>query len=73
MAVGTVGIGDDGEIGVAERGELARCRDIVAGEPRRARMLVISRRQNGGAAGTHEAGDQRQQDLRAGRRHHTIR
>src|ERR1700722_5518865 len=43
-AIRVVGIGDDGEIGIAKGGGLARLDDAMAGKTRRARVLVIGRR-----------------------------
>ena len=68
-AIRAVGIGDDGEIGIAEGGGLARLDDAMAGKARRARVLVIGRRQNGRPAAPRQPGDERQQYLRTRRRH----
>ena len=69
-AVGAVGIGDDGEIGIASA-EVGTPRfdDAMAGKTRRAGVLVIGRRQNSRLAAPRQSGDERQQALRARRQH----
>ncbi len=69
-AIRIVRVGDDNKPGIRDGADVADFGNRVAGERSRPPVLRISRRHDGGAARPDEAGNERQQNLGAGRRHH---